>query len=147
MIGLTDAGSEATLRGPHMRLHSDVRSQLDAAFGNVESALKNLSERLDDVLPDYGRQRKIARARRAIRRTASSVVERVRPHEGGLMEDTRRTVREHPFGTLLTAAAAGFFVWSLFRIASSRHEGSTTGHARTLAGRFREAQEEGVMRH
>lgn len=127
--------------------HSDVRSQLDTAFGNVESALKNLSDRLDDVLPDHGRRSRISRARRAVRRTASSVAGRVMPHHGSsLVEDTRRTVREHPVGTVLTAAVAGFAVWSVLRMANSRHT-LTTGNGRTLAGRFRAAQEEGVMRH
>lgn len=127
--------------------HSDVRSQLDTAFGNVESALRHLSDRLDDVLPDYGRRRKMSRAGRAIRRTASSVADRVLPRNTpSLMEDTRRTVREHPVGTVLTAALAGYCVWSLLRAANARHGRLTTDDGRTLAGRLRAAQE-GALRH
>jgi hypothetical protein len=34
--------------------------------------------------------------------------------------DTGRTVREHPVKTLLTAAVAGYCVWSLVRYATER---------------------------
>ncbi|HLT89395.1 MAG TPA: hypothetical protein VKZ85_00510 [Woeseiaceae bacterium] len=115
--------------------NADVRSQLDSALGNVESALRNLADRLDDVLPDTGR-RPLSRAGRAIRRRASRMAERVRPHqELSLLEDTRRTVREHPMGTIVTAAVAGWLVWSVLRAANSRHEGAE--EERTLTGRFR----------
>lgn len=129
-----------------MRHTSDVFSQLESAFGNVESALKNLSDRLDDALPDYGRRHPVKRAGQALRRTASQVAERVRPdHGGSLMEDTRRTVREHPVGTVFAAAAAGIVVWSLLRMGNS-HERS--GVSRSLANRFRAAQgEDSVLRH
>src|SRR5690606_6142521 len=94
--------------------HTDVRSQLDTAFGNVESALRNLSDRLDEVLPDYGGRRRVQRAGRALRRKAHEVAERVRPQRGGdLVEDTRRTIREHPLGTVVTAALVGGLVWAV----------------------------------
>lgn len=127
--------------------HTDVRSQLDTAFGNVESALRHLSDRLDDVLPDNGYRRPISRAGRALRRTASQVADRVRPHHAGsLVEDTRRTVREHPVSTVLTAAAAGFLVWSLLRLSNSRN--ARSGGRHTLAGRFRAGHgDESVLRH
>ncbi len=126
--------------------HSDVFSQLETAFGNVESALKNLSDRLDDALPDY-RRRPIKRAGQALRRTANQVAERVRPeHAGSLMEDTRRTVREHPVSTVLAAAAAGYVVWSLLRMGNTQHQ--RPGVGRTLANRFRAAQgDDSVIRH
>jgi hypothetical protein len=126
--------------------HTDVFSQLETAFGNVESALKNLSDRLDDALPDYGRRHPVKRAGQALRRRANEMAERVRSdHDGSLMEDTRRTVREHPVGTMLAAAAAGFVVWSLLRMGNSEH--GRSGMSRTL-DRFRAAQgDDRFLRH
>lgn len=132
--------------------NSHIRGQLESAVSNVESALRNLSDRLDDVLPDYGRRRRISRAGRAIRRTAGQVAERVRPNNGAsLMDDTRRTVREHPYGSVLMAAFAGWLVWSVLRSGESRHAGHEADEGRSLAGRFRSAMgrqdEESALRH
>jgi ElaB/YqjD/DUF883 family membrane-anchored ribosome-binding protein len=124
--------------------YPDARNQLDAAVSNVESALKNLSDRLEDVLPGNSHRRRISRARRAITRTASSVAERVPGQASSLVEDTRRTVREHPVRVALTAAIAGYFVWSLIRVANEKSE--NRGYGRSLADRYRTSQDEGVLR-
>lgn len=124
--------------------HMDTRKQLDAAVENVESALRNLSDRLEDVLPGSSHRRRVSRAGRAIRRTASSVVDRVSPdHASSLVADTRRTVSEHPVRVALTAALAGYCVWSLFKLANGRLE----GNSHSLADRFRSARDEGVLHH
>jgi ElaB/YqjD/DUF883 family membrane-anchored ribosome-binding protein len=132
---------------------SDLRGQLDTALSNVESALRDLSDRLEDILPDDGGRRRMRRAGRALRRTAHQVVERVRPHNGGdLIEDTRRTMREHPVGTVITAALVGGLVWAVLRAGNSHHAGWHAEEERSLAGRFRHAmgrdrETESSLRH
>ena len=119
---------------------SNLRSQLDTALSNVESALRDLSDRLEDILPDDGGRRRMRRAGRALRRTAHEVAERVRPHNGGaLIEDTRRTMREHPIGTVVTAALVGGLVWAALRAGNSRHGWEAEEEGRSFAGRFRAA--------
>ncbi len=123
--------------------------QLDDAVDHVESALKNLSDRLEDMLPGNRQRRRLARARRAIGRTTSSVVERVPGQASALLAGTRRGVADHPLRVALTATIASICVWSLFRLLSNgkspaRHNG------RSIVDRFRSAQaaqEEGVLRH
>src|SRR5690606_9449106 len=111
----------------------------------------NLSDRLDEVLPDYGGRRRVQRAGRALRRKAHEVAERVRPQRGGdLVEDTRRTIREHPLGTVVTAALVGGLVWAVLRAGNSRHRGWEAEEGRSLAGRFRAAMgrdSESAVRH
>jgi ElaB/YqjD/DUF883 family membrane-anchored ribosome-binding protein len=123
--------------------HLDTREQLDAAVSNVESALKNLSERLDDVLPGSDRlSHRVTRAKRAIRRTASSVADRIPADRASqLVAETGRTVREHPLRVALTAALAGYCVWSLLRLTNGR------GNSHPLADRFRAAREHVDLRH
>ena len=63
-----------------------------------------------------------------------------------LLADTRRGVTNHPVGTALTAALAGICIWSLFRLlANDRSPMRLNG--RSVADRYRSAQEEGVLRH
>lgn len=125
--------------------HADTRRQLDDAVNHVEAALKDLSERLEDALPGSGRRRRIARAKRAVRRTAGSLTDRVSGRQvSSLVDDTRRVVSDHPVQVALTAAVAGYCVWSLIRLANGRpagHDGAS------LADRFRSAQGEGGLHH
>jgi hypothetical protein len=126
--------------------HPDARSHFDAAVSNVESALKDLTDRLDDVLPGNNRRRQLSRAGRAIRRTASSVADRVTPgHRSSMVADARQAVRDHPVQVALTAALAGYCLWSLFRLGNGRP--ILPGNGRTLADRYRSSQEEGILRH
>lgn len=125
--------------------HQDAQHQLQDAVNHVESALRNLSDRMEDFLPGNRHRRRLARARRAIGRRTSSVVERVPGQASALLADTRRGVTDHPLRTVLTAVLAGVCVWSLFRLLSNRSPARLEG--RTLAQRYRSAQEEGVLRH
>lgn len=126
--------------------YPEARHQLDDAVNHVESALRNLSDRLEDLLPGNRHRRRLTRARRAIGRTASSVAGRVPGQASALLADTRRGVASHPLRTALAAVLAGLAVWSLLRLVSNRSPERLDGR-RTLAGRYRSAQEEGVLRH
>lgn len=125
--------------------HQEAQHQLHDAVNHVESALRNLSERMEDFLPGSRHRRRLARARRALGRRTSSVVERVPGQASALLADTRRGVTDHPVRTALTAMLAGLFVWSLFRLLSNRSPARLEG--RTLADRYRSAQQEGALRH
>jgi len=100
---------------------SDVRRQFKTALRNAESALQDLSDRLDD-LPGSGRRKStLQRAGRSLRRTAGSMAEHVPlDRASAIAADTGRTVREHPVKTLMTAAIAGYCVWSLVRYATEK---------------------------
>ena len=101
----------------------------------MESALKDLSERLEDALPGSDDLRhRVTRAKRAIRRGAGSVADHVTPPYPSLVEETRRTVRDHPVRVALTAAMAGYCVWSLLRLANGR--ASSRGNSHSLRDRF-----------
>lgn len=127
--------------------YPDARHQLDDAVNHVESALRNLSDRLEDALPGNRHRRRLSRARRAIGRTASSVVDRVSPdHAPALLADARRGVTNHPVRTAFTAAVAGVCIWSLFRLLLNGKSRARL-NGRTLADRYRSAQEEAVLRH
>lgn len=97
-----------------------ARKQIDAALGNVESALRDLSDRLEDVVPGRKRYRnRLARAEDGLRRTARSVAGRLpRERTASLVESAEQTVRAHPVRVALTAAVAGYCAWSLFRFAN-----------------------------
>lgn len=125
--------------------HPDTHHQLDDAVNHVESALKNLSDRLEDFLPGNRHRRRLTRARRAIGRTTNSVIEHVPGQASALLADTRRGVTDHPVRTALTAILAGLCIWSLFRLVSNKSPARIEG--RTLADRYRAAQQEGVLRH
>lgn len=99
-----------------------VRKQFKAAIRNVESALQDLSDRLDAIPGSSGRNRSsVRRAGRTLRRTAGTVAGHV-PLEraSAIAADTGRTVRQHPVKTALTAAVAGYLVWTLVRYSTER---------------------------
>jgi ElaB/YqjD/DUF883 family membrane-anchored ribosome-binding protein len=115
--------------GAFMR-HTDVKKHLDVAIHNVESALQDLADRLE-VLPDKGtRKSAVRRAGRTLKRTADTVAEHI-PFERAstLAADTGRTVRQHPVKTALTAAIAGYCLWSLIRYANDRTAAEKTARA------------------
>lgn len=126
--------------------YPEARHQLDDAVNHVESALRNLSDRLEDVLPGNRQRRRLTRARRAIGRTTSSVIERVPGQASALLGETRRGVSNHPVRTALLAMFAGLAAWSLLRLVSNRSP-ERLEDRRTLAGRFRATDQEGVLRH
>lgn len=129
--------------------HPYTHHQLDDAVNHVESALRNLSDRLEDFLPGNRHRRRLTRAGRAIGRASSSVIDRVPGQASALLADTRRGVSNHPVRTALTAMLAGLCIWSLFRLVSNRRSPMRL-NGRSLADRFRSAQaaqEEGVLRH
>jgi ElaB/YqjD/DUF883 family membrane-anchored ribosome-binding protein len=100
---------------------ADVKKQFDAAISNMESALQDLAERLEDF-PGMGKRRsRLSRAGRSLRRTADSVTDHI-PLEraSAFAADTGRTVRQHPVTALLTAAVAGYVVWSVIRFSNER---------------------------
>ncbi|MGH8168405.1 MAG: hypothetical protein ACREQ1_14280 [Woeseiaceae bacterium] len=101
---------------------ADVKKQFDAAIHNVEATLRDLSDRLE-ALPGAGKRRSpvVRRARRTLQRTAHNVADHI-PFERAshLAADTRRTVTQHPVTTALTAAIAGYCIWSLIRYSNGR---------------------------
>lgn len=132
-----------------------TRRQIDVAVRNVESALKDLSDRLDDALPGTARSRRnrLHRAEAAIRRTAHNVAGRLPTERGAsLLEDAGQTVRAHPLTVALTAAAAGCLVWSLLHLAGNSRPRTRRERLYGLAERGRqkasEAMQEGFnLRH
>jgi hypothetical protein len=103
---------------------ADVRKQFDAAIHTVEATLRDLSDRLE-ALPGAGKRRSpaVRRAQRTLQRTAHNVADHI-PFEraSNLAADTRRTVAQHPVTTALTAAIAGYCIWSLIRYSNSRND-------------------------
>jgi L-serine deaminase len=99
-----------------------ARKQIDTAIGNVESALRDLSDRLEEIVPGRRRLRnRVARAEDRLRRTAHSVADRLpRERTASLVESAERTVRAHPVEVALTAAIAGYCAWSILRFANGR---------------------------
>jgi hypothetical protein len=98
-----------------------AKNRFDSAIRNVESALQELTDRLD-LLPDRGRPGATFRhAGRTLRRKASSLADHV-PFERAseIAADTGRVVRQNPVKTLLTAAIAGYCIWSLIQYSTSR---------------------------
>lgn len=98
-----------------------VKSHFDAAIRGIESALQDLTDRLDS-LPGSGTPRSaLHRAGRSLRRTAGSIADHV-PFERAseMAADTGRVVRQNPVKTILTAAIAGYCIWSLIQYSTSR---------------------------
>jgi ElaB/YqjD/DUF883 family membrane-anchored ribosome-binding protein len=99
----------------------NLRDHVDAAIRNVESALQELNNRLDS-LPGTGRPgNSLRRARRTLTRKARSLADHV-PFEraSDVAADTGRVVRQNPVKTVLTAAIAGYCIWSLIHYSTSR---------------------------
>lgn len=101
---------------------TNARKHIDAALGNVESALRDLSDRLEEAVPGRRRIRsRLARAEDGLRRTAHSVAGHLpRRQTASLLETAENTVRAHPVRVALTAAVAGYCAWSLYRYANDR---------------------------
>jgi len=119
-----------------------VRNRFDTAIHNVESALQELTDRLDS-LPGTGRPGSTLRhAGRTLRRTASSLADHV-PFERAseMAAGTGRVVRQNPVKTLLTAAIAGYCIWSLVQYSTSR-TAAGRGSGSSDAERNRRLQED-----
>jgi hypothetical protein len=99
----------------------NLKDQVQAAIGNVESAVQELNDRLD-MLPGRGSPgTRLRRAGRNLRRTAGSLADHVPLERASRMAaDTGRTLRQHPVKTVLTAAIAGYCIWSLLEYSISR---------------------------
>lgn len=99
-----------------------TRRHIDTALENVESALRDLSDRLEEALPGKRRLRhRVARAEDSLRRTAHGVAGRLpRERTASLVESAERTIRMHPVKVALTAAVAGYCAWSIVRFANGR---------------------------
>ena len=122
-------------------MHIGTRNQIDAAVRNVESALRDLSARLDDALPGSKRSRRnrLRRAEAAVRRTAHDVAERLpTEHGASLLEDAGRAVRAHPLKVAAGAAIAGYLAWSLLRLAGNQRVPSRKERLYGLAERGRQ---------
>jgi hypothetical protein len=98
-----------------------VKNQFEAAIRNVESALQELTDRLDSLPGQASPRTTLRHARRTLRRTAGSVADHL-PFERAseMAADSARVVRQNPVKTALTAAIAGYCIWSLIRYSSSR---------------------------
>jgi hypothetical protein len=98
-----------------------AKNQFDAALGNIESALQDISDRLDSLRGSRTPGRSLRRAGRNLRRTASSIAGHVPFDRASEMAaDTGRVVRQNPVKTALTAAIAGYCIWSLIQYSTSR---------------------------
>ena len=102
-------------------IQAHVRKQFDAAIENVESALRDLSDRLESLADSRRPRSTMRRAGRDLKRRASSFVDHV-PLEraSAIAAETGRTVRQHPVTTVLTAAVAGYCIWSLIQYSTNR---------------------------
>lgn len=110
-------------------IQAHVKKQFDAAIENVEYALRDLSDRLES-LSDSRRPRSAMReAGRSLRRRASFFAGHV-PLEraSAIAADTGRTVRQHPVTTALTAAVAGYCIWSLIQYSTNRAAAGKRSH-------------------
>lgn len=126
-------------------IQAHVKKQFDAAIGNVESALRELSDRLDSLSGSRRSRSPMHRAGRTLKRQASYFADHV-PLEraSAFAADTGRTVRRHPVTTALTAAVAGYCLWSLIQYSTSRtagrgsrHGGAVRSPGEKLAGKER----------
>lgn len=114
-------------------IQAHVKKQFEAAIENAESALRDLSERLESLSASRRPRSTMRRAGRNLKRRASSFVDHVPLERASTFAaDTGRTVRQHPVTTVLTAAVAGYAIWSLIQYStnrtaagrSSRHSGA-----------------------
>jgi ElaB/YqjD/DUF883 family membrane-anchored ribosome-binding protein len=102
-------------------IQAHVKKQFDAAIENVESALRDLSDRLESLSQSRRPPTAMRRAGRNLKRRATSFADHV-PLEraSAIAADTGRTVRQHPVTTVLTAAVAGYCIWSLIQYSTNR---------------------------
>lgn len=125
-------------------IQAHVKKQFDAAIENVESALQVLSDRLESLSDSRRPRSTMRRAGRNLKRRASSFVDHVPLERASeIAADTGRTVRQHPITTALTAAVAGYCIWSLIQYSTSRTaagRGSRTGSDK-FAGKGRVSEE------
>ncbi|MEX2495836.1 MAG: hypothetical protein WD448_07095 [Woeseia sp.] len=100
---------------------AELKRQFDAAISNVESALEDLSERLNELPGRKKRRRVFDAAGKRLRHTADKITHRLPVERAStLAANSRRTATEHPVTTALAAAVAGYCVWSLLRFANER---------------------------
>jgi hypothetical protein len=98
-----------------------AKNQFDAAFRSIESALQDITDRLDSLPGSRTPRSTLRRAGRNLRRTAGSIADHVPFDRASEMAaDTGRVVRQNPIKTALTAAIAGYCIWSLIRYSTSR---------------------------
>lgn len=129
--------------------NAQLRRQFKATLRNVESALDDLSERLDMLPGGNGRRgNAIERAGRRLRHTAGTMADHV-PLEraSAIATETGRTLRQHPVITVATAAIAGYCVWSLIRWSNDRSHAERVGRQQdtddTVADQLRHGAEPG----
>lgn len=139
-------------------IQAHVKKQFDAAIENVESALQVLSDRLESLSDSRRPRSTMRRAGRNLKRRASSFADHVPLERASeIAADTGRTVRQHPITTALTAAVAGYCIWSLIQYSTSRTAAGRGSRSEKLAGEGRVSNEspqrvvlpgeEGASRH
>jgi hypothetical protein len=108
------------LSGAPMR-QTYVKNQFDAAIRNVESALDELTDRLHSLPGPASPRSTLRHAGRTLRRKAGSLAGHV-PFERAseMAADTGRVVRQHPVKTVITAAIAGYCIWTLIQYSAGR---------------------------
>jgi ElaB/YqjD/DUF883 family membrane-anchored ribosome-binding protein len=101
-----------------------VKNQFDAAIRNVESALEELADRLHSRPVTASPRSSLRHAGRTLRRKAGSLADHV-PFERAseMAADAGRVVRHHPVKTVVTAAIAGYCIWTLIQYSASRAGG------------------------
>lgn len=98
-----------------------AKNQFDAALRSIESTLQDITDRLDSLPGSRTPASTLRRAGRNLRRTAGSIAGHVPFDRASEMAaDTGRVVRQNPVKTVLTAAIAGYCIWSLIRYSTSR---------------------------
>lgn len=98
-----------------------AKNQFDAALRSIESTLQDITDRLDSLPGSRTPASTLRRAGRNLRRTAGSIADHVPFDRASEMAaDTGRVVRQNPVKTVLTAAIAGYCIWSLIRYSTSR---------------------------
>jgi hypothetical protein len=98
-----------------------VKNRFDAAIRNIESALEDLNDRLDSLPGSRSPRSTLRHAGRTLRRKAGYLADHVPFDRASAMAaDTGRVVRQNPVKTALTAAIAGYCIWSLIRYSNSR---------------------------
>lgn len=98
-----------------------VKNQFDAAIRNVESALEELADRLHSRPVTASPRSSLRHAGRTLRRKAGSLADHV-PFERAseMAADAGRVVRHHPVKTVVTAAIAGYCIWTLIQYSTRR---------------------------